>query len=115
MGNCCENCVKRMECRKDIGIIWGYCNTDYEPIADVLYTIDTKCNDFIVCRMKGDSCVKYYLKSTRNGNDVFYSDYIWAKGYKYETAKKHILRLLRKDIAAGINAKAIICGEEVSA
>lgn len=27
----CETCAKRENCRKDIGIIWGFCNTDYEP------------------------------------------------------------------------------------
>lgn len=30
-GNC-ENCAKAETCRKDIGIIWGFCNTDYEPL-----------------------------------------------------------------------------------
>ena len=100
-----------MECRKDIGIIWGYCNTDFEPIADVLYTIREKYDGFTVCRMKQGSCVKSYLKSTRNGNDVFYCDILWGRCYKYETAKKHLLRLLKKDRKNGINAKAIICGE----
>lgn len=32
-GNC-ENCAKAKTCRKDIGIIWGFCNTDYEPLED---------------------------------------------------------------------------------
>ena len=27
----CENCAKRDSCRKEIGIIWGFCNTDFEP------------------------------------------------------------------------------------
>jgi hypothetical protein len=26
----CENCAKEQICRKDIGIIWGFCNTDFE-------------------------------------------------------------------------------------
>lgn len=29
-GNC-ENCVKKNQCKKDIGIIWGFCNTDFIP------------------------------------------------------------------------------------
>lgn len=28
-GNC-EDCTKRGECKKEIGIIFGYCDTDYE-------------------------------------------------------------------------------------
>lgn len=27
----CESCAKRETCTKDIGIIFGFCNTDYEP------------------------------------------------------------------------------------
>lgn len=27
----CETCKHERYCRKAIGIIWGYCNTDYEP------------------------------------------------------------------------------------
>lgn len=27
----CERCAKRENCKKDIGIIWGFCNTDYVP------------------------------------------------------------------------------------
>lgn len=27
----CENCAKLETCCKDIGIIWGFCNTDFEP------------------------------------------------------------------------------------
>ena len=27
----CENCKHIDTCTKDIGIIWGFCNTDYEP------------------------------------------------------------------------------------
>ena len=27
----CENCKHERTCTKDIGIIWGFCNTDYEP------------------------------------------------------------------------------------
>lgn len=30
MGNC-EDCKKIKECKKTIGIIWGFCNTDFEP------------------------------------------------------------------------------------
>lgn len=30
-GNC-ETCAKRKTCTKDIGIIFGFCNTDYEPV-----------------------------------------------------------------------------------
>ena len=26
----CEDCVKRQWCRKSIGIMFGFCNTDYE-------------------------------------------------------------------------------------
>lgn len=31
MGGNCENCAKVETCKKDIGIIWGFCNTDFEP------------------------------------------------------------------------------------
>ena len=31
MNGYCENCAKCETCRKDIGIIWGFCNTDFEP------------------------------------------------------------------------------------
>lgn len=34
----CENCEKRNECRKEIGIIWGFCNTDFEPETDQIET-----------------------------------------------------------------------------
>lgn len=27
----CENCAKREECKKDIGIIFGGCTIDFEP------------------------------------------------------------------------------------
>lgn len=27
----CENCAKEENCKKDIGIIWGFCNTDFAP------------------------------------------------------------------------------------
>ena len=29
MGGTCETCAKEKECRKDIGIIFGFCNIDY--------------------------------------------------------------------------------------
>ena len=29
-GNC-ETCAKRDSCKKDIGFMFGFCNTDYEP------------------------------------------------------------------------------------
>lgn len=29
----CENCAKNNRCKADIGIIWGFCNTDFEPVA----------------------------------------------------------------------------------
>jgi len=29
-GNC-ETCAKRGACKKDIGIIFGFCVTEYEP------------------------------------------------------------------------------------
>ena len=29
-GNC-EDCAKIENCKKDIGIIWGFCNTDFVP------------------------------------------------------------------------------------
>ena len=31
MSGYCENCAKEQTCHKDIGIIWGFCNTDFEP------------------------------------------------------------------------------------
>ena len=31
MTGACENCANSETCRKDIGIIWGFCNTDFEP------------------------------------------------------------------------------------
>lgn len=30
MGNC-EDCKKIKDCKKFIGIVWGFCNTDFEP------------------------------------------------------------------------------------
>lgn len=27
----CESCAKRETCKKDIGFIWGFCNTDFVP------------------------------------------------------------------------------------
>ena len=39
----CENCAKQNECHKDIGIIWGFCNSDYapKPISDDAQEIHT--------------------------------------------------------------------------
>lgn len=34
MSGKCDNCAKRNECSKPIGIIWGFCNTDYEEEKD---------------------------------------------------------------------------------
>lgn len=31
MSGCCEDCAKIENCKKDIGIIWGFCNTDFVP------------------------------------------------------------------------------------
>lgn len=31
MKKTCENCAKVETCKKDIGIIWGFCNTDFQP------------------------------------------------------------------------------------
>lgn len=31
----CDTCAQRATCKKDIGVIWGFCNTDYEPGAGV--------------------------------------------------------------------------------
>lgn len=31
----CEDCKKIKECNKDIGIIWGFCNIDFEPKDEV--------------------------------------------------------------------------------
>ena len=31
MSGNCENCAKKEQCHKDIGIIWGFCNTDFVP------------------------------------------------------------------------------------
>jgi len=30
MSGMCESCTKRDGCKKDIGFIFGFCNTDYE-------------------------------------------------------------------------------------
>lgn len=27
----CETCAHRETCRKTVGIMFGFCNTDYEP------------------------------------------------------------------------------------
>lgn len=32
MKKCCENCVKKETCTQSIGIIFGFCNIDFEPI-----------------------------------------------------------------------------------
>lgn len=31
MKGTCETCAKREHCKKDIGFMFGFCNTDYEP------------------------------------------------------------------------------------
>ena len=31
MAGNCENCAKREQCKKEIGIIFGFCNTEFEP------------------------------------------------------------------------------------
>ena len=108
MGNC-DSCKNQYKCRKDIGYIWGYCNTDYEPIADVVFTITTFCGDFNVCKMTAGSPVKKYLKSTRSGKDVWVSDYLYAKRYRYQTAKKHLLRLRNETD----HSAAVLCGETI--
>ena len=28
---CCENCKKAESCTKYIGVVYGFCSTDYEP------------------------------------------------------------------------------------
>lgn len=30
----CEDCVKLDECSKPVGIMFGFCNTDFEPKRD---------------------------------------------------------------------------------
>lgn len=35
MSGLCENCKKMNECKKTIGVIWGFCNTDFEPKDEV--------------------------------------------------------------------------------
>ena len=27
----CDTCARRATCKKEIGVIWGFCNTDYMP------------------------------------------------------------------------------------
>lgn len=27
----CDKCAKEKDCKKDIGFIWGFCNTDFVP------------------------------------------------------------------------------------
>ena len=31
MSGYCENCLKEDTCKKTIGIMFGFCNTDYRP------------------------------------------------------------------------------------
>ena len=31
MSGKCENCAKRETCKKDIGFLFGFCNTDFVP------------------------------------------------------------------------------------
>lgn len=31
MGGYCKDCRKEENCKKDIGFIWGFCSTDFEP------------------------------------------------------------------------------------
>lgn len=35
MKKTCENCAKRETCSKDIGNLFGFCNTDFEPILPI--------------------------------------------------------------------------------
>lgn len=32
MAGNCDTCAKKETCTKDIGFIWGFCNTDYKPM-----------------------------------------------------------------------------------
>lgn len=32
----CADCKHEETCKKDIGFIWGFCNTDYEPKITVI-------------------------------------------------------------------------------
>jgi hypothetical protein len=32
MSGNCENCARRETCKKEIGIIWGFCNADFVPV-----------------------------------------------------------------------------------
>lgn len=43
MSGNCNACAKRETCRKDIGIIWGFCNTDYQPDERIV-----ECNGLLI-------------------------------------------------------------------
>lgn len=110
IGNC-DSCKHCKTCRKDFGYLCGYCNTDYEPIADKVFTITTFLDKFQVCMMVAGSVPKRYLVSTRNGVDVWKTDFLNGKQYSFKTAKKHVLRLL----AENPGSAAILCDEVVRA
>lgn len=109
MTGCCESCKKYPECRKDIGVIWGHCNTDYEPLAKTVYVIRDFYGKFAVCKMQAGNNFKMFLVSTRKGKDEWRGDLSWARRYTYKTAKKHVERMLSADP----NAVAVLCGEIV--
>ena len=105
----CESCKRRSDCNKTIGIMYGYCNTDYEPVAELVYTIRQFYDRFAVCEARAGYRYPMYLVSTRMGKDEWRGDLSWARPYAYRTAKKHVMRL----ISTNPNAAAVINGEIV--
>lgn len=57
MSYTCESCAKRATCRKDIGIIWGFCKVDYVPTDDEKVSANVYETDFgeVLCESCGAS------------------------------------------------------------
>ena len=92
IGNC-DSCKRRSVCANTDGkAFYGYCD-ECDPLAETIYKLYRCWDGFQLCRMRVGDKKKWYLKSYRNGNDVWVSDYTYAKRYSYKTAKKHLLRL----------------------
>ena len=49
---------------------------------------------YAICRYDHDSCSPWYLDHVYNGRYIWYHDKIHARGYTYNTAKKHLAALL---------------------
>lgn len=42
MSGTCDECIREKECKKTIGIMFGYCNTEFIPKVEVKERTDDK-------------------------------------------------------------------------